>query len=133
MVRKYKPRVIPEQDRRICGTICLCQLTLVLSSVSLVYLSVAIYMPSHRAFNSGFESSPVMCQTHNATMALSQCTWASCGEWCLTKTSGFCPQLHAIVRRNGTELLMENCTRTTLVSCPQVRYLHFFRNLFYES
>jgi len=44
--RKDKPRVIPEQDARICRAICLCQLTMVLSCVSIVYLSVAIYSPS---------------------------------------------------------------------------------------
>uniref|UniRef100_A0A1B0GPE9 Uncharacterized protein n=1 Tax=Phlebotomus papatasi TaxID=29031 RepID=A0A1B0GPE9_PHLPP len=47
MGRKYKQRMIPEQDRRICGSICLCQLTIVLSCVAIVYLSVAIYMPSY--------------------------------------------------------------------------------------
>ena len=44
--RKDKPRIIPEQDTRICRAICLCQLTMVLSCVSIVYLSVAIYSPS---------------------------------------------------------------------------------------
>lgn len=44
--RKDKPRLIPEQDKRICRAICLCQLTMVLSCVSIVYLSVAIYSPS---------------------------------------------------------------------------------------
>lgn len=48
MGRKDKPRIIPEQDRRICGSICLCQLTIVLSCVAIVYLSVAIYMPSYK-------------------------------------------------------------------------------------
>lgn len=48
MGRKNKPRLIPEQDKRICGSICLCQLTIVLSCVSIVYLSVAIYLPSYK-------------------------------------------------------------------------------------
>lgn len=120
MGRKNKPRLIPEQDKRICGSICLCQLTIVLSCVSIVYLSVAIYLPSYkyeqfltfrklfsidrilhsRAFQSGFEATPVMCQTVNTTIA-NNCPWASCGEWCLTKTGGFCTQIHATVRRNG--------------------------------
>lgn len=143
MGRKNKPRLIPEQNKRICGSICLCQLTIVLSCVSIVYLSVAIYLPSYklvnlwiflaccmqqsyrlhliyRAFQSGFESQPVMCQTTNTTMA-NNCPWASCGEWCLTKTSGFCPQIHAIVRRNGTDIMLENCTRITTTACPQVK------------
>ncbi|XP_015523126.2 uncharacterized protein LOC107226729 [Neodiprion lecontei] len=119
MGRKYKPRLIPEQDRRICGSICLCQFTIVISCVALVYLSVAIYMPSHRAFNAGIEPDPVMCQTVNTTL-VNYCAWASCGEWCLTKTTGFCPQIHATVRRNGTNAVFQNCTRTSSISCPQV-------------
>ncbi|GAB0094783.1 ATPase, V0 complex, subunit e1/e2 [Sergentomyia squamirostris] len=119
MGKKYKQRMIPEQDRRICGSICLCQLTIVLSCVAIVYLSVAIYMPSYKAFQSGFEPEPVMCQTINTTMA-NNCAWASCGEWCLTKTSGFCPQIHTAVRRNGTDVIFENCTRSTTTNCPQV-------------
>lgn len=144
--RKNKPRLIPEQDKRICGSICLCQLTIVLSCVSIVYLSVAIYLPSYkykatptrlwdfdfflltpvccsyRAFQSGFEATPVMCQTVNTTIA-NNCPWASCGEWCLTKTGGFCTQIHATVRRNGTDIQLENCTRIATTACPQVWYM----------
>lgn len=119
MARKDKPRLIPEQDKRICGFICICQLTVVISCVAIVYLSVAIYMPSYKAFQSGFEADTVMCQTVNTTMA-NNCNWASCGEWCLTKTSGFCPQITATVRRNGTDVLFKNCTRSIVTHCPQV-------------
>lgn len=45
---KNKSRIIPEQNRRICGSICLCQMIMVFSCVSIVYLSVAIYMPSYK-------------------------------------------------------------------------------------
>lgn len=31
--------LIPPQDSRICGTICVCQMTLVLSCVAIVYLT----------------------------------------------------------------------------------------------
>jgi hypothetical protein len=31
--------LIPPQDNRICGTICVCQMTLILSCVALVYLT----------------------------------------------------------------------------------------------
>lgn len=117
--RKDKPRLIPEQDRRICGSICLCQLTIVLSCVSLVYLTVAVYMPSHRAFHAGFETEPVMCQAVNTTL-VNNCDWASCGEWCLTKTSGFCPQIHVTTRQNGTDITLEGCTRLQTVGCPPV-------------
>ncbi|XP_071572989.1 tipE homolog 4 isoform X2 [Temnothorax nylanderi] len=59
-----------------------------------------------------------MCQTVNASM-VNNCGWASCGEWCLTKTSGFCPQYHATVRRNGTDVTFENCTKFSSIACPQ--------------
>ncbi|XP_013106045.1 uncharacterized protein LOC106086067 [Stomoxys calcitrans] len=120
--RKDKPRLIPEQDKRICRAICLCQLTMVLSCVSIVYLSVAIYSPSFKAFKSGFELDPVMCQTHTADMPDSHCSWASCGEWCLTRTSGFCPQIYSIVRRNGTDIQFNNCTKKiqSRTSCPMI-------------
>ncbi|XP_064541633.1 uncharacterized protein Teh4 [Drosophila montana] len=117
--RKDKPRLIPEQDKRICRAICLCQLTMVLSCVSIVYLSVAIYSPSLKAFKSGFELDPVMCQTVDRQMP-NNCPWASCGEWCLTRTSGFCPQIHSIVRRNGTDIQLNNCTRVTNTSCAMI-------------
>ncbi|XP_037932855.1 uncharacterized protein LOC119667623 [Teleopsis dalmanni] len=114
--RKDKPRLIPEQDKRICRAICFCQLTMVLSCVSIVYLSSAIYSPSLKAFKSGFELDPVMCQTVDIQMP-NNCPWASCGEWCLTRTSGFCPQIHSVVRRNGTDIQLNNCTRITNTSC----------------
>ncbi|XP_012157931.1 uncharacterized protein LOC101450843 [Ceratitis capitata] len=117
--RKDKPRLIPEQDKRICRAICLCQLTMVLSCVSIVYLSVAIYSPSLKAFKSGFELDPVMCQTVDRQMP-NNCPWASCGEWCLTRTSGFCPQIHSVVRRNGTDIQLNNCTRITNTSCAMI-------------
>ncbi|XP_005190847.1 uncharacterized protein LOC101888555 isoform X1 [Musca domestica] len=118
--RKDKPRLIPEQDKRICRAICLCQLTMVLSCVSIVYLSVAIYSPSFKAFKSGFELDPVMCQTHNSEMPDSHCAWASCGEWCLTRTSGFCPQIYSTVRRNGTDVQFNNCSKKffSKTTCP---------------
>lgn len=109
----------PQQNKAIILGICLCQLTVVLSIVSFIYLSVAIYMPSHRAFNSGFESDPVTCQTTELKMAIN-CSWASCGEWCLTKTSGFCPQIYTNVRRNASDIVLENCSRLNTNSCPQV-------------
>nr|XP_003706361.1 PREDICTED: uncharacterized protein LOC100878008 [Megachile rotundata] len=119
MGRKHKRRLIPEQDRRICGSICFCQFTIVISCVALVYLSVAIYMPSHRAFHAGIDPDPVMCQTIDTTLA-TNCGWASCGEWCLTRTTGFCPQIQATVRRNGTNIVFENCTKFNSIACPQV-------------
>ncbi|XP_017882773.2 uncharacterized protein LOC108626557 isoform X2 [Ceratina calcarata] len=128
MERKQKRRLIPEQNWRICGIICLCQFTFVISCVALVYLSVAIYMPSHRAFHAGIDPDPVMCQTVD-TASTNNCGWASCGEWCLTKTSGFCPQIHATVRRNGTDIVFENCTKFGSISCPQVRRKFYLKRM----
>ena len=115
---KCKPRMVPRQDKKICGSICFCQLIVVFSSVSLIYLTVAIYIPSYKAFHSGFESVPVMCHTIN-TSTINNCSWASCGEWCLTKTSRFCPQIHVTTRHNGTEVQLSNCTNFISVSCPE--------------
>ncbi|XP_049807077.1 uncharacterized protein LOC126249465 [Schistocerca nitens] len=118
--RKKKPRVIPEQDRRICGSICLCQLTVVASCVAIVYLTVVVYLPSHRVFKSSINPVPVMCHTAETIMMKTNCPWASCGEWCLTRTTGFCPQIHVMVRRNGTEILFQDCMNIHNVDCPQV-------------
>lgn len=51
------------------------------------------------------------------------CSWATCNEWCLTKTGGFCPQINATARRNGTDVIFDVCnnSRTSNTSCPQVR------------
>ncbi|XP_066904096.1 uncharacterized protein Teh4 [Halyomorpha halys] len=116
--REQKEPVVPQQDRRICGGICLCQFTIVTSCVALVYLTVAVYIPSYRAFSVGFQTEPVMCQTVNTTM-VNYCDWASCGEWCLTKTSGFCPQIHVTTRRNGTKFTLEECTLGNTTGCPK--------------
>ncbi|XP_030762384.1 uncharacterized protein LOC115887177 [Sitophilus oryzae] len=116
---RCKPRMIPQQDKRICGCICFCQLVVVLSCVSLIYLTVAIYIPSYRAFNSGFEEVPVMCQTINTSMN-NNCSWASCGEWCLTRTSGFCPQIHSTTRQNGSSVTFLNCTTFATSTCPPI-------------
>lgn len=117
--RKCKPPVIPQQDKRICGSICFCQMVVVFSSVSLIYLTVAVYIPSYKAFHSGYETTPAMCQTINTSL-INNCSWASCSEWCLTKASGFCPQIHVTTRQNGTDLELRNCTRFTTIACPQV-------------
>ncbi|XP_018320602.1 uncharacterized protein LOC108733790 [Agrilus planipennis] len=108
--------IIPPQDNRICGTICLCQMTLVLSSVAIVYLTVAIYVPSTRAFKSGIGENPVMCTTTRA-LTVENCDWGSCGEWCLSKTSGACTQIFVNLRLNGSTFLLVNCTNTANKTC----------------
>lgn len=108
--------VVPPQDGKICGTICICQMTAVLSSVALVYLTVAIYVPFSRAFQSGISEVPIMCTTVRSTV-VDTCDWGSCGEWCLSKTSGSCVQIHVNLRRNGSEILLANCTNITNKTC----------------
>lgn len=108
--------IIPPQDGKICGTICICQMTAVLSTVALVYLTVAIYVPSMKAFESGISEVPIMCTTLRAVNADS-CTWGSCGEWCLSKTSGACIQIYVNARSNGTDLLFANCTNSANKTC----------------
>lgn len=108
--------IIPRQDTKICGTICICQMTLVLSTVAIVYLTVAIYTPSMRAFNSGVNEVPVMCTT-TRSLNKDACEWGSCGEWCLSKTSGACIQIYVNLRRNGSSLLFGNCTNSANKTC----------------
>ncbi|XP_014242583.1 uncharacterized protein LOC106662779 [Cimex lectularius] len=119
--KKVKEAVVPQQDKKICGSICLCQFTVVISCVAVIYLAVAVYMPSYRAFTYGMEPEPVMCQAVNTTMLTNYCDWASCGEWCLTKTSGFCPQIHVTTRRNGTTIRLDGCARLASSSCPKAK------------
>ena len=102
-------------EKRICLTICICQLTAVLSCVSMVYLTVAVYMPSYRTLNSGFSESTVMCTTVS-NQTIQNCeeeegvpSWSSCGEWCLSKSSGTCTQIRVDVRRNGSNVRLEEC------------------------
>jgi hypothetical protein len=78
--------LIPPQDNKICGTICVCQMTLVLSCVAIVYLTVAIYVPANNIFNAGVELDPVMCITTRSAQK-DVCNWTSCSEWCLSKVS----------------------------------------------
>ena len=42
-----------KQERAVCGTLCLCLAVAVMSAVSLVYLTVIIYLPTQRELTSG--------------------------------------------------------------------------------
>lgn len=108
--------IVPPQDGKICGTICICQMTLVLSTVALVYLTVAIYMPSTRAFSSGINTVPVMCTT-TKMVHKDSCDWISCGEWCLSKSTGPCDQIYVNLRTNGSSLTFNNCTNSANKTC----------------
>lgn len=108
--------VVPPQNIRICGTICICQMTLILSSVAIVYLTVAIYMPTSRAVKSGISEIPVMCTTTRA-VTVEQCDWGSCGEWCLSKSGGACIQIFVNLRNNGSAITFANCTNSANKTC----------------
>lgn len=56
-----RPAKKPEypEETRICGLIFICQLIAVLSAVSIVYLTVASYVPSIKAITSTYEESSV--------------------------------------------------------------------------
>lgn len=89
---------------------------LVLSTVSVVYLTVAIYVPSSKAVNSGISESPVMCTTTRLVFA-DMCDWGSCGEWCLSKSGGACHQIYVNLRRNGSNIILNNCTNSANKTC----------------
>ncbi|CAI6365174.1 unnamed protein product [Macrosiphum euphorbiae] len=108
--------VVPPQDTRICGTICVCQMTAVLSSVAIVYLTVAIYMPTMREFKSGISEDPVVCTT-TRNVSSQKCDWSSCSEWCLSKPSGGCAQIYVNIRQNGSALLLHNCSHVVNKTC----------------
>ena len=108
-------------EKRVCFTICICQLTAVLSCVSIVYLTVAVYTPSYRALSSGFTENPVMCTTvENRSVPSCEDSWSSCGEWCLSKSSGSCTQIYVDVRVNGTNILLEECEGEEVIWCDGI-------------
>lgn len=108
--------LIPPQNQKICTTIFLCEMILVLSTVSVVYLTVAIYVPSSKAWNSGISETPVMCTTTRLVHA-ENCDWGSCGEWCLSKSGGACDQIYVNLRRNGSNIILKNCTNSANKTC----------------
>lgn len=105
------------EETKICGLIFIFQLIAVLSAVSIVYLTVASYVPSMKAIGSTLEESSVMCTTTLADDSMENCTWLSCFEWCLTKSSGLCMQIWVSVRNNGSELSFNNCQERAEKSC----------------
>jgi len=112
-------------EKRICFTVCICQMTAVLSCVSVVYLTVAVYKPAYLTLSSGFVETPVMCTTiANVT---GECDdpngpgggggWNSCSEWCLSKSVSTCPRIMVDARRNGTNVRLEGCEEIETTQC----------------
>ncbi|XP_023328949.1 uncharacterized protein LOC111701769 [Eurytemora carolleeae] len=103
-------------ERAVCCGLCLCMAVAVLSSVSLVYLTAIVYMPAKRELESGLLDQPAMCTTVNS-LHTDHCAWASCFEWCLSKPN-FCTQVHAEVRKNGTNIVWKDCSLISDTVCP---------------
>lgn len=73
-------------------------------------------MPATRAFKSQISEIPVMCTT-TRTLNTENCEWGSCGEWCLSKTSGSCIQIYVNLRNNGSSLTFANCSNSANKTC----------------
>lgn len=116
--KEQETRLIPEQDNRICGTICLCQGILILSCVAIVYLTVAVYVPTYKAHTGKISETPVMCTTLTTRVLNGS---ASCSEWCLSKGGvGLTKQIFVHMRTNGTQLTFENCSMVYDKECKTV-------------
>ena len=102
-------------EKKICYTLCVCELTAVLSCVSIFYLTFAVYKPAYQQSTAGFSDQPVMCTTlsnetlENCEIEPNVPSWMSCGEWCLSKSGGSCVQIRVDVRTNGTNVRLEEC------------------------
>ncbi|KAK8737378.1 hypothetical protein OTU49_004453 [Cherax quadricarinatus] len=101
-------------EKQICLGICVCQLVAILSGVSLLYLAVIVIIPSKDELGMGFHRTPIMCTTVEAKDIASgskklSCDWSTCGEWCLSKGSGKCMQIHVMVRNNGSKVNFRDC------------------------
>ena len=57
-------------EQRICISIGLCIVVMVLSGVSLIYLTVFKYMPAHKALTAGIMPQTVVCRTVQADLAI---------------------------------------------------------------
>ena len=128
MAKKQQKPEFPEETR-ICGIIFVMQMVAILSAVSIVYLTVASYTPSYRAIISSFEETSVICTTVLADDSVENCTWLSCFEWCLTKSSGLCMQIWVSVRNNGSELNFEQCNDRVEKSCTNEEFIPTHRHI----
>ncbi|KAG5668451.1 hypothetical protein PVAND_016391 [Polypedilum vanderplanki] len=113
---KEVEKLIPEQDRFICGTICVCQMILMFSCAAMIYLTVAIHVPAYKAFNSGIEAEPVMCVTTNNDTN-KKCLATTCKEWCFNKGEGPCNQINVTIRHSGSALNFLECKNFSHIHC----------------
>lgn len=112
-------------EKQICFGICICQMIAILSGVSLLYLAVIVIIPSKNELAMGFKTTPIMCTTvESVDLARVEgkpednaCTWTTCGEWCLSKGSGTCMQIHVMVRNNGSKVNFRDCVDISDKNC----------------
>ncbi|XP_042234668.1 uncharacterized protein LOC121874550 isoform X2 [Homarus americanus] len=109
-------------EKQICFSICICQMIAILSGVSLLYLAVIVIIPSKNELAMGFNTTPIMCTTVEAKDLAAgttkiPCKWSTCGEWCLSKGSGTCMQIHVMVRNNGSKVNFRDCVDIADENC----------------
>ncbi|XP_027216318.1 uncharacterized protein [Penaeus vannamei] len=109
-------------EKKICFSICICQMTAILSGVALLYLAVIVVIPSKDELALNFHTTPIMCTTITAKDISAsgkklQCHWSTCSEWCLSKGSGTCMQIHVMVRNNGSRVNFRDCVDISDENC----------------
>ena len=106
-------------QKAVCGTLCLCLATSVLSAVALIYLTVIIYLPAQRELRSGIGETSVMCTTIEHKIIsddIIACKWSSCSEWCLSKGGGACQHLYVRKVFQGERInLLKNFTNSYIL------------------
>ncbi|CAG0888854.1 unnamed protein product [Darwinula stevensoni] len=101
-------------EQRICCSIGICLLIAVLSGVALLNLTVYVTFPAMRLIDANFQERPVVCTTLDAADNIKEgCEWGTCGEWCLSKSSG-CMQIWVLVRQNGSDMKASGCQGKSL-------------------
>lgn len=100
----------------------LCQMTAILSGVSMLYLAVIVIIPSKKELQMGISIAPIMCSTiimdninlkTNPDGSPVKCQWASCREWCLSKDPALCYQIKVRPRLRGSNVTLEDCAPET--------------------
>lgn len=113
-------------EKKLCAGIMLCQMTAILSGVSLLYLAVIVVSPSRKELELGFSTTPIMCTTVKAEdIALrepkgdqrAECLWQTCSEWCLSKSTAKCVQIHVAPRSNGSKVTFHECVDVSVEEC----------------
>lgn len=107
---------------RVCSVIFLCQILLLFSIVSMIYLCLAVYLPSFRSLTSGVDNSTdVICETirrEHYTYANNVPGLCSCTAGCLRRKEGLgCYQIEVKVRNKGRSLLFQDCHNSTVSTC----------------